>query len=350
VIPTSLFDTPPKHDPKLLFSREKELADLVKYIQEKRWTILIGPRRVGKTSLAKCAIKQSGHQPIILDARDNTNFTDNLLQTLTHDSNLQVTGNITVPNMPYLSIGASYSKQALKKSLDNILKGRKKTILLLDEAQWFSDRRTLTMMLAHLYDYHYDTVTPIITGSAVGVLKSILEPDHKSPLFGRPIMQIDVKKWHPSVSMSFLKKGLEQNKLSLSTELLVKTVELLDGLPGWLTMFGYYYTAKPSSYSDAVNKTLVEALKIVSNETDSIGKLARGWPTHLKLLTELSSGSKSFTELLFTSGQSTNSALSKHLDMLQRLNYIEKRSEDGRYEITDPIMAELLKRKAATNN
>jgi len=145
--------------------------------------------------------------------------------------------------------------------------------------------------------------------------------------------------------MSFLQKGLEQNQLSLSTDLLVKTVELLDGLPGWLTMFGYYYTAKPSNYSDAVNKTLGEALKIVSNETDSIGKLARGWLTHLKLLTELSIGNKSFTELLSVSGQSTNSALSKHLDMLQRLNYIEKRPEDGRYEITDPIMAELLKRK-----
>jgi len=247
--------------------------------------------------------------------------------------------------MPFISLGASYSKQALKKNLDNLLNGRKKIVLLLDEAQWFSDRRTLLMMLAHLYDYHYDTVTPIITGSAVGVLKSILEPNNKSPLFGRPTMQINVKKWHPSVSMDFLKKGLEQNKLSLDTTLLVKTVELLDGLPGWLTMFGYYYTAKPSNYTDAVNKTLGEALKIVSDETDSIGKLARGWQTHLKLLIELSSGNKSFTELLSTTGQSTNSALSKHLDMLQRLNYIEKRPEDGRYEITDPIMAELLKRK-----
>jgi len=318
---------------------------LVKYIQEKRWTILIGPRRVGKTSLAKCAIKQAGYPSIILDARENANFADNLLQALTHNSNFQITGNITVPNMPFISLGASYSKQALKKNLDNLLNGRKKTVLLLDEAQWFSDQRTLLMMLAHLYDYHYETVTPIITGSAVGVLKSILEPNNKSPLFGRPTMQIDVKKWHPSVSMNFLKKGLEQNNLSLDTDLLVKTVELLDGLPGWLTMFGYYYTANPSNYTDAVNKTLGEALKIVSDETNSIGKLARGWQMHLKLLTALSSGSKSFTELLSTAGQSTNSALSKHLDMLQRLNYIEKRPQDGRYEITDPIMTELLKRK-----
>jgi len=348
VILTSLFDIPPKHDPKLLFSREKELADLVKYIQEKRWTILIGPRRVGKTSLAKCAIKKSGYRPIILDARENANFANSLFQALTHDSALQVTGNIAVPNIPLISLGTSYSRQALKKNLDNLLNGRKKVVLLLDEAQWFTDRRTLTMMLAHLYDYHYNTVTPIITGSAVGVLKSILEPDHKSPMFGRPTMQIDVKKWHPSVSMTFLTKGLEQNKLSIDTDLLVKTVELLDGLPGWLTMFGYYYTAKPSNYNAAVNKTLGEALKIVGDETDSIGKLARGWTTHLKLLTELSSGNKSFTELLTVTGQSTNSALSKHLDMLQRLNYIEKK-RDGRYEITDPIMSELMRRQKITN-
>jgi len=93
-------------------------------------------------------------------------------------------------------------------------------------------------------------------------------------------------------------------------------------------------------------QTLGGALKIVSDETNSIGKLARGWQTHLKLLTELSSGSKSFTEFLSTAGQPTNSVLSKHLDMLQRLNYIEKRPEDGRYEITDPIITEMLKRKS----
>jgi DNA-binding IclR family transcriptional regulator len=86
---------------------------------------------------------------------------------------------------------------------------------------------------------------------------------------------------------------------------------------------------------------LVEALKIVDDETANIGKLAKGWQIHLKILTNLSAGSKSFTNLLETINL-TNSGLSKHLDMLHRLNYIEKKG-DGRYEITDPILRELIK-------
>ena len=140
---------------------------------------------------------------------------------------------------------------------------------------------------------------------------------------------MEVTKWNPSVSMGFLNEGLRQNKLSLETELIVKTVDTLDGLPGWLTMFGYYFTAKPSEYEKALSKTLEQALKIVDDETANIGKLAKGWQIHLKILHNLSSGSKSFTGLLGAINL-TNSGLSKHLDMLQRLNYIEKK-EDGRY-------------------
>ena len=316
---------------------------MVKYLQEKRWTALLGPRRVGKTSLAKCAIEKSGFDSIMLDARENTDFANNLFSSLTQSSSFKFGANISAPaSSPFVSVGASFSKQVLKQSLDSLLKGRtKRTLILLDEAQWFTDRRTLIMLLAHLYDYHYETITPIITGSAVGVMKSILEPNHQSPLFGRPIMQIEVNKWNPSVSMGFLNEGLRQNKLSLDTELITKTVDTLDGLPGWLTMFGYYLTAKPSDYEKALNKTLGEALKIVDDETGNIGKLAKGWQTHLKILTNLSSGSKSFTNLL-EAVNLTNSGLSKHLDMLQRLNYIEKK-EDGKYDITDPILRELIK-------
>lgn len=343
---TGLFDIPPKHDPKFLYGRERELADLVRYIQEKRWTVLLGPRRVGKTSLAKCAIEKSGLDSITLDARENADFASNLFSSLARQSSsLNVGANVGVPaSVPLFSLGANFSRQVLKQSLDSLLNARReRTVILLDEAQWFSDRRTLIMMLAHLYDYHYETVTPIITGSSVGVMKSILQPNHKSALFGRPIMQIDVKKWNPSVSLGFVTEGLRQYKLSLDNALLLKTLDILDGLPGWLTMFGYYYTAKPLDYEQALSKTLSEALKIVDDETANIGKIAKGWQSHLKILSNLSMQSRSFSDLLEATNL-TNTALSRHLDMLLRLNYIEK-GEDGRYVFTDPVLAELLKRR-----
>ena len=144
----SLFDIPPKRDPKLLFGRERDLTDLVKYLHEKRWTILLGPRRVGKTSLAKCAIEKSGLDSIILDARENADFANNLFSSLTRQSSFKLGANVSAPAIsPFISVGASFSKQVLKQSLDSMLNERtRRTVILLDEAQWFSDRRTLIML------------------------------------------------------------------------------------------------------------------------------------------------------------------------------------------------------------
>ncbi len=340
----NLFYTPPKDDPRLLFAREKELHDVVANLKEGHWIVLLGPRRVGKTSLAKCAIRKLGWDAISIDARENNDLTQAFLSSIAKPPSLtSLDGRIQIAPSP-LSVGFSYTKQNLGRNIDEFLKKRKRRrfILLLDEAQWFRNPRQVLRLLAHLYDYYYETVTPIITGSSVGVMKSILEPGTKSPLYGRPLTQLEVRKWTPSISLSFLSEGLKQNGLRMGEELMVKTVDSLDGLPGWLTMFGYYYTTNPRDYDVALKKTMKEALKIVDDETRGVAKLARGWQNHYKILMSLTTGRKSFKELLEATGK-PNSMVADHLDMLQRLCYVEK-SPDGSYSLVDPIFKELLSR------
>jgi AAA+ ATPase superfamily predicted ATPase len=327
---------------------KKELHDLIAHLKNQRWVVILGPRRVGKTSLAMCAIKQFGHDSITLDARENSDFMGSFLTSLgsSSSSTVNIGARAAIPKFSFLSFGVDYSKQAIKQNLDKILKTKSKLVLLLDEAQWFTNPRTFVKQLAHIYDYYYDNVTPIITGSAVGVMRSILQPNHKSPLYGRPITEMELKKWVPSSSIGFLSEGLKQNKLSLNEESKIQTVETLDGIPGWLTMFGYYFTANPKDYDRALNSTLKEAVTIVSEETKNISKLARGWQGHLRILENLISGSKRFTDLLEITG-GTNAALSRHLGMLERLGYVEK-DTDGRYSIVDPILKEFLKKLFGT--
>lgn len=306
--------------------------------------MLLGPRRVGKTSLAKCAIKKASSDSITIDARENNDFASALLSSLMRPS-INISGSIGVPNPSVLALSLNYSKEGLKQNLDKLLQKKRRFILLL-EAQWFRNSRQVVMLLAHIYDYHHETVTPIITGSAVGVMKSILEPRHKSALYGRPMIQMEVKKWTPSTSLSFLTQGLRQYKMELDDESKIKTVSALDGLPGWLTIFGYYFTAQPDDFGKALRKTLKEALKIVDDETSNIAKSARGWNNHYKILSNLASGDKSFKDLSEAT-MLPNSMISDHLDMLQRLCYVEKDNE-GRYRLTDPVLAQLLReRKAA---
>ena len=57
-----LFGTKPKSDPYALYGREKELDILVERLKRNDWVILLGPRRIGKTSLAECAITELGQK------------------------------------------------------------------------------------------------------------------------------------------------------------------------------------------------------------------------------------------------------------------------------------------------
>ena len=74
-----LFSPQPKDDPKALYGREKELADLADHLEERRWVVLLGPRRIGKTSLARCAVAKLGHECVVADARQDNDLAHGLV-------------------------------------------------------------------------------------------------------------------------------------------------------------------------------------------------------------------------------------------------------------------------------
>lgn len=79
----TLFDTSPKSSPKDLYGRDKELNDLVPHLAEKKWVILLRPRRIGKTSTVMCALcKIKVKKSVIIDAREENNSTKALVSSL----------------------------------------------------------------------------------------------------------------------------------------------------------------------------------------------------------------------------------------------------------------------------
>ncbi len=334
-----LFDTQPKSDPRYLYGREKELETLVGYLKEKDWVILLGPRRVGKTSLARCAIAKLGYKSIVIDARENSNFMQSLLTSLKGSkATLGIKAEIKIPHLP-LNLGVNYNKVFLKETMEEILGKTKRLFILVDEAQWLRNPRGVVMLLAHIYDYYYDKVTFVITGSTIGVMKSIIEPGAKSPLYGRAVTKMDVKRWGSSVSLGFLKAGTEEANLKLDTKTGILIEENLDGLPGWLTLFGYNYAHMKNS-DRALKETIKEAKKIVAQEIESIGELGIGSERLIIVIKALAKGQMRFVDLLQETGFN-NTSLSKYLDTLNKLGYIDKDNR-GNYTISDPILAHLM--------
>lgn len=335
----TLFDPSPKSSAKDLYGRDKELRDLVNHLDAKRWAILLGPRRIGKTSLAMCALSKTkkAKERIVIDAREESDFTKALVTALSQQnrfSRFKISGGLAGASAS-LDITRELSKSSIGKLIDSA--GRK-MVLLIDEAQWLRNPRGVSSLLAHIYDYHYDNATIIITGSAVGVMKSIIEPPSKSPLYGRAMTIMEIQRWRQSESLGFLKEGCTQARVKFNEEELSSVVERLDGIPGWLTLFGYNYSSSGSAEA-SLKKTLREASRIVKDELES-ASTSVGWARQLLILKEIGTSSKSFTEIT-RDLKINNTALSHNLDTLHRLGYVAK-EESGEYAIVDPMVAEFV--------
>src|SRR5208337_1019008 len=113
------------------------------------------------------ALTELGKKIFVLDARENDNFVVALNKLLAvPESPLKVTAGIKVTHMP-INIGVDYNRILSKNDLDSLLKKMGHIYILIDEAQWLRNPRRVVMLLAHLYDYYYDNVTFIITGSMI---------------------------------------------------------------------------------------------------------------------------------------------------------------------------------------
>ncbi len=71
-------------------------------------------------------------------------------------------------------------------------------------------------------------------------------------------------------------------------------------------------------------------------------KIALGWPRQLSILKTISKKSMKFNEIA-SELDLPNKALSRNLDMLERLQYVET-DEEKNYTIIDPIVKEFMKR------
>lgn len=339
MVAKTLFDPAPKDDPRFLYWRDRELGELVSLLGKGEWVVLLGPRRVGKTSLALSAASSMKIPAVAIDSRIDADFSRALTGQFSKNARTAVGGNISVPQV---GIGFSYSRESLNSTLDSLLSSAKKTLVILDEAQWLNNPRRVNMILSHIFDYHHDRVTFIITGSAVGVMRSIVDPGARSPLYGRSITQIRVGRWmDSSTGIGFLREGCRQNGMPFKEEEMAGVADRLGGMPGWLTIFGHQYAISGNT-KKALQTVRAQAMRIVREELENVSKVAMGWERELAILTEIGEEGKRFSELQdrFNMG---NAPLSRNLQMLIRLEYVEKDAK-GMYVISDPMVREYLKR------
>jgi AAA+ ATPase superfamily predicted ATPase len=252
--------------------------------------------------------------------------------------------------------GASLSFQWGKKPVDLGMlldeidawakKHKQLFLLALDEIQLVRGDKYLPRLLARVADTNRNTVT-IITGSEIGLLYDFLGFDKpESPLFGRHFVEIKMSNFSPDQAKEFLKAGFKQINMECSDELANYAVEKLDGIAGWLTLFGLKSRDSKMCSKQVVDETLDTGGKLSRSEALRIVKFSRRYGVILDFLAEKQEASWSLIkmELDVSEGRKlTNSTVSDLLNRLIKTSLVLK--EDGEYRIADPLLIHGLKKE-----
>ena len=337
-----ILDPNPKTRREDLYGRKRELKELFES-EEERLVVIAAPRRMGKTSLLNVFLASTSLPGIKVDGRElhlkgltSYNLLRALVEGLARYENLA--------DRLGLREGIDFKKLSvlvldlLKRLNRNVGEQKKRFIIAIDEAQYLRFGKKLDVLLAYSLD-NLPNLTFILTGSEVGVLHDFLGIDNPdSPLFGRRIRFIGLGRFERRKALDFLKRGLREVKAKYAIRNLERAVDKLDGIVGWLTLFGYSYAKEKATLESFVEKAKGVArgeLKRLYEKSDryrmileAVAKGFRRW-------------SETYEYLAIRIGPISRSNFNYLLEGLLKMNFLEK--IEGRYVIPDPILEEALR-------
>jgi AAA+ ATPase superfamily predicted ATPase len=353
----SLFNLNPKETPEELFGREKEIDELIRLIKARRWVALLGPRMVGKTSLIKVAntkLEKTGTRAIYVNLW-GTKGTHGLLSALAHGVNNEKTivqkikgaaEKIEGISLGPGGISISLSKKPMTTMWDLLATIGKQTqncVIELDEVQelWVISGHLLKL-LANIFNTDPNIVF-IFTGSMFGLMKTLLEPTSTSPLYGRSPAKLYLQPFDRKTAREFLKKGLKEHDESIDENLIDEANERLDGIPGWLTLYGNNVAVRKLQHQKALEETISEGTKIVKDELEHFleGRDRTLYLASLKAAATSARWKEIKGTIETARGSTVNDATVRNvLENLKAAMLINEK--DKAYRVGDPILRTLL--------
>ena len=221
-------------------------------------------------------------------------------------------------------------------------------VIALDEVQELAPvSGQLLTLLANIFA-SYNNVRFIFTGSQIGLIKYLIEPpDSHSPLFGRPPAQIHLKPFKRETSEAFLLAGLKECNSTLAKDQLDQVIARLDGIAGWLTMYGNFHGIRKMSHLTALEETIEQGKKISQNELNNFlkGRNKKNYLAVLKTLSYSDPSGSSWSELksgseLKLRRRVNNKTLTSVIDSLVESEILEH--SNGKYTMIDPLLREGL--------
>jgi len=379
------FDTRPKDDPRYLYGREDELHEFISQLSDNKWIAVLGPRRIGKTSLILCGLHTISRDfiSVTIDFRTLSSYKiiplSAFAETLTESfgrASEERKKLVDILKKVFdgieefeVEVGSKGFRLRIKKRpslktfpsllssiFDNLnlefKKRRVKLVLTFDEAQEIKRVVGVEMpaILAHVYDY-CKNIAIVFTGSQFGLLEEILEPGADNPLYGRYIHRISLKKFDDAQSMEFFELGFRQKNVRMDKAHLSSVIDKIDGIPGWLTDFGARLVGHKklaptrTDVEKALQETVGNGKKLTLQELDNFLKDREARERYLEILRYLAVKEASWTDLKkvieLKFGSIDDKNFTNLLRVLSGVEFVEKAG--GKYRIVDPLLREALK-------
>src|SRR5487761_342844 len=370
-----LFDMRPKIGIADLYGREIELEHMLNALRSKTPLILLlGQRRIGKTSLLKTSLNELNRPWIYLDMRrlDEEGYSKVVLYRLFSEEMTRLNSSWkrlgeALKRVKGIQIAGSgieldWSQKgpllsSLFDSLDEWIgknKGGKgggnDLIVAVDEAQLLSNmtggkgKIDFRSLIAYCYD-NLRHIKFVLTGSEIGLLMDFVgSDDSKNPLYGRGNTEITLERFSREKSIGYLTAGFKEYKTKIEPDALERAVEKLDGIVGWLTLYGNLATSQEQQGKSDGPQTLESVMELAKgtakNELESILRRSKYYKMALR---SMSMGRTHWKDIKIDVASRigrpvADAQLSRTLATLTKLSIIERKGDE--YYISDPVIVE----------
>ncbi|NJE31309.1 ATP-binding protein [Thermococcus sp. 18S1] len=352
-----LFDVRPKIRMEEVYGREAEYLEFMDKLRKGRnLFVIVGPRRIGKTSFLFASLNElysTEEIPhVVIDARKvysiNSKYPERVMAEELYLARKGQIGRAIakIEGISVKGFGVRVRRRSasLPDELITLNNAYDRVIVAFDEAQYLRFANTdFTTLLAWAYD-NLRNVVIVLTGSQVGVLDKFLRfKDYGAPLYGRYHVRLTLPRFNPSESLGFLKRGFEEAEMNVPSQELLATIKALDGVPGWLTHYGAY-RIDGNSHERALELVLEEAKGYVMSE---FKELERASPRYRLIMETVANrvgdeGSVSWSEIknalhIRLRKPVSDSELANYLKRLIDYGFLEQVGT-GDYRIPDPVI------------
>ena len=354
------FDIKPKTKRKDLFGMSYLADSMESYLKDAntRMVVLRGLRRTGKTSLLNVVLNELNRKSVKIDVReapyyDRREFMLFLIEKIkagVGESLFQkILKRFSGIKLAYKDLSTTFLFESEKdfhlffEKLNKQLEESNTTLVLaFDEVQLLSKIR-FDYMLAAIYD-NYGSIKLVLTGSEVGLIDDILgKKNADAPLFGRACIEIETKKFSSGQISEFLAEGSKQINKSITKKELRETIEVLDGVIGWGTHYGWLRSGN-LPHEKALEKVLMEGSEIAKRELDNFLS-RRNKTVYVRILKLISRGFNRWSlikEQFFKKNvRTSDSQLNLYLNELISHGFVEKTNEN--YSLADPLLSRAVR-------